>query len=331
MKTIEETAKYLAKEYATDGINIQEVIWYPDEDTIQVVVVTPEAPTLSEDPLPFKFSAHPPEVPYPAVSILLNPRDWERVQRNFLNLPKDWVNPKILFRKHDVTVISLDIETTGLSAQECPILEVAALAVNAEFQIVDTFHMVAHFDLENTKIKVPPEVVEMHQKNGLWDECKASQHSEGNVLAALETFLSKYSGASPLGRGVGTFDRPFIETRRPGTTAALSYRNMDLRSIMRLDDYVPGLCFRDIQPDSNHRAYSDVAGDLEIFYAIVTRLRELVSATEGDSTRVLAKSVDRLADMLRGDCNDTNSSLKQIAASLSNFSKRNTTNVGGIF
>lgn len=77
MKRVKAVAKMLAREHMADDENIAEVYWAQHDGEVRLVEVTSSISGTGEV-LAFKFTADPPEVPYPSVVILLSPEDWKR-------------------------------------------------------------------------------------------------------------------------------------------------------------------------------------------------------------------------------------------------------------
>jgi len=86
MQSVEVTAKLLAGEHVQEDQGINRILWAPAEDEVRLIEVTSSVTDRGEA-LPFRFSADPPDVPYPSVVILLGPGDWERIKEHELELP----------------------------------------------------------------------------------------------------------------------------------------------------------------------------------------------------------------------------------------------------
>src|SRR5271157_5243891 len=83
----------------------------------------------------------------------------------------------------------LDIETTGLDPKQNSILEIAIAESDllTPFEIGPVTNIVLHHPVRVEL--VDPKVVEMHTKNGLWNECSESQRflsdAEEELLALV--------------------------------------------------------------------------------------------------------------------------------------------------
>ncbi|HET6387112.1 MAG TPA: hypothetical protein VFJ58_27305 [Armatimonadota bacterium] len=89
MRSIEETAKYLASEHAKEDGGLEAVYWAPAEDEVHLLEVSSLVPDTGEV-LPFRFVSDPPDVPYPTVIILLSPGDWRQIENGSLELPPSY-------------------------------------------------------------------------------------------------------------------------------------------------------------------------------------------------------------------------------------------------
>lgn len=84
--SVERIAKMLAGEHMSEDPGIREVYWAPAANEVRLVEVSDSVRDTGEV-LPFRFTADPPDVPYPSVVILLGPGDWQRVSDGELELP----------------------------------------------------------------------------------------------------------------------------------------------------------------------------------------------------------------------------------------------------
>lgn len=174
-------------------------------------------------------------------------------------------------------IIFLDIETEGLSPLTARCLEVAAIVADKNFEELYRYHCIHH--IVHPSPDTDDVVLEMHTKNGLWEECRNSPLSEKEGLKALAVFFKEHRGAWLAGRAVRTFDAGFLEARKPGITKPLSHRTLDLRTLIRTNDFVPGLWAGiDLDPPTRHRAMEDASGDADTMRQMIQRLRQLVGA-----------------------------------------------------
>lgn len=178
----------------------------------------------------------------------------------------------------------LDIETTGLNASSDKILEITVRLTDPTGQpITHAAHHVVGVgstELEAIKKSCSTIVLDMHEKNGLWDEVARSPLTIEQVDDHLSSWLESF-GDRPIyvaGRSVG-FDRGFIEAQLPRTHAAFHYRTIDLRSII---EFMTSLGFDNPEINDNHRSTGDVDGDITLFAFYRDQINNLLGAQEGN-------------------------------------------------
>lgn len=174
-------------------------------------------------------------------------------------------------------VLFLDTETTGLLdsdgvAREARLLEVGMVVVETPtFEIVAEQSHVFHFPLKPALTKdhhfltpggetifIHPNVVKMHQANGLWEACKRSQLNDYTKLDALVgTFIMEQAVNSSVLAGAGVdFDRAIMRKYLPQALGKLHYRNFDTNALWLLQSFLTGQePARD--KGSSHRAIDD--------------------------------------------------------------------------
>lgn len=161
-----------------------------------------------------------------------------------------------------MTMIWVDIETTGLDEQQDLILEVGMVVTDNNLEkLAETSFVVgqSRSDLEIME----PIVREMHTKNGLIEEVLQSGWSRYAVDERLFAFLN---ANVPEGKGkvvaAGSnvsFDRRFLRKYMSVTERFFHYRSVDVSSVKELvkrwhPDYAAGL-----PPGKKaHRAISDI-------------------------------------------------------------------------
>lgn len=181
-------------------------------------------------------------------------------------------------------LIFLDLETSGLDPYNCEILEIYAkvmtvdqLIANAskvdeDFEFTEELHSV----IAHGWLRVIPDdelqgaAWEMHRKSGLLDALKEGGVPNSSALAALKSLFDKYPKAALVGRNVGTFDRYFLECKRPGICKNLSYRNWDIST---LRDFAKISGLNSSMSGASHRAKDDVHQDISFLCDLIHELR----------------------------------------------------------
>ena len=96
VQTVEVVAKMLAGEHASDDPNITKIFWAQHPTEVRLVEITSSVSDKGEV-LPFRFTAHLPDVPYQSVLVLLSPGDWERHDK--LDWPEDFGDLELVFQR----------------------------------------------------------------------------------------------------------------------------------------------------------------------------------------------------------------------------------------
>jgi len=162
--------------------------------------------------------------------------------------------------------IWLDLETTGLNPSTNRILEVAAVATDANLKVLGTYNKVleySEYDLEYSQLH--PDVVRMHTDNGLFEDCKKSVATHTQVDAELvEWAASLKLGEKPLLAGNTVhFDKAFLAEHMPLFNGVLHYRILDVSTIKEMLRNFYNLKIP--KASGNHRAANDVHASIDEF------------------------------------------------------------------
>ena len=86
-KIVEQQARYLAADNYKAEPDIQKVYWFPDDEEVRLVELTPQIPVADNGALqPFYFNPSPEDgLPSPSAMALIQPQEFGR-----LSLPKRW-------------------------------------------------------------------------------------------------------------------------------------------------------------------------------------------------------------------------------------------------
>ena len=162
----------------------------------------------------------------------------------------------------------LDLETTGLDPQFERVLECAVVVTGADLVPVEglAFSMVVKpYGLVGRRQESDPFVQDMHTRNGLWDECAASEHRtrhlETRIIDLIEAVDWQYCRKPVLAGSSIHFDRSFLAVHLPDVVVRLHHRMLDASALM--------LAARDVgmprHPAANptaHRAMPDVLASI---------------------------------------------------------------------
>lgn len=174
-----------------------------------------------------------------------------------------------------MTYVFVDLETTGLEPDLNDILEVGIVVYDKNFNKLGVFNEVAHYRHpdKNPSTWVDPYVVDMHNKNGLWDACEASSHSLRWIETEAVEFLKSNGWTKlPLAGSTINFDRSFLAHRMRRLHDVFHYRNIDvstLKNLWKMYD-MPNLTSN--EKKNAHRAVADCE---ESAMALLAMLSEL--------------------------------------------------------
>jgi len=131
-------------------------------------------------------------------------------------------------------IIGIDFETTGLDTDTLDILEVAIVLYSDGLTEYGRYTKV--FTVPEEKIAACDDIVlEMHEKNGLWDDVRKTTTTPESVKPELEALFDEWEKhgllkkAPLLGNSVH-FDRTVLRRFFPEIHARVSHRNVDVSS-----------------------------------------------------------------------------------------------------
>lgn len=172
----------------------------------------------------------------------------------------------------------VDMETTGLDANEEVPLEIGVALINVEGNVLASTEFMIHDDTSEYKEAIEAAkrnefVGPMHEASGLWEDL-ANRETLDNlgsrqlVDQLLCDFLDDNDvmvGKVPmLGNSIGSLDRPFCIQHFPQFNQTLSYRNIDISTIKEICKAVNPSLFENLKPiigdkaDATHRVMGDI-------------------------------------------------------------------------
>lgn len=156
----------------------------------------------------------------------------------------------------------IDLEMTGLDIYNDKIMEIACVVTDTSFGSIAT--------MGNIVIHVEDSVLDSmddwgrttHGRNGLIDECKASNvtcaEAERQVIAFIESVVSEPKRALIAGNSVH-IDREFLMREMPDLVRMLSYRILDVSSIGAvIEAWFPEAWEKRPKKSDAHRALPDI-------------------------------------------------------------------------
>jgi oligoribonuclease len=163
-------------------------------------------------------------------------------------------------------LVWMDLEMTGLDAEKDVIVEIAALATDADLEPLDDgIDLVIH-QSEETLVAMNEFVRNMHTRSGLLEEIRASTVSLDDAGAQVLAYLKAHNPSPrtvPLcGNSIG-MDRRFLARHLPQIEEHLHYRSIDVSSLKELARRWYPEPFK-ARPDKSegHRALADVMASI---------------------------------------------------------------------
>ncbi|MGE4239259.1 oligoribonuclease [Ramlibacter sp.] len=167
--------------------------------------------------------------------------------------------PDIL-AKHDLNLVWIDCEMTGLDPERDRLIEIAVIVTgpNLEPRVEGPVFVIhqsdAQLDLMDSWNKGT------HGKSGLTDKVRASTTTEAQAEQQLIDFISRYvpKQASPMcGSTIGQ-DRRFLVKYMPKLEAYFHYRNLDVSTLKELARRWKPDAFSSFKKRQLHTALADV-------------------------------------------------------------------------
>lgn len=131
-------------------------------------------------------------------------------------------------------LVWIDIESTGLSAAENVLLEVAVVVTDDDLGNQVFSSWVTNEARKRSLDYLPERVREMHTKNGLWEQSVRAGMDLAEVEREVLAFVKRHvpePGTAQLAGSSVWFDRTFLERYMPSVVAHLHYRMLDVSSI----------------------------------------------------------------------------------------------------
>jgi oligoribonuclease len=177
----------------------------------------------------------------------------------------------------DHWLLVADVETTGLDAEQDFLLEIAALVVDEDLNVVDKFHSLvteaASMLAIESRLALEPKVRAMHEKSGLLQELREEYQKPHRTTAPNEVelraleFCMRAGGSPGRMQMVGytvQFDQRVIQRALPLLGWVCSYQIIEVGSARRIFN-LAGFAFkkREVPGDRAHRALDDAVSSLE--------------------------------------------------------------------
>lgn len=162
-----------------------------------------------------------------------------------------------------------DVETTGLDAQECKLLEVAVLITDAQLNVLDEsgFQAVVKYsaaEADDMYATARPIVKQMHAASGLWKELYGFN---ARPLKAIDLDLREYlrffgkQGEMPVGGNSVRLDMNFMDVHLPKVASFLNHQMRDVTTVAKLAQEWYGI--PSFSKSGGHRAMADIRESID--------------------------------------------------------------------
>lgn len=181
----------------------------------------------------------------------------------------------------------IDVETTDLDPHKGKLLEVALVLTrfDDDFSLLHTFETeisLTEISLRDIYPRTDPIIIEMHNKNGLWNTCLNSSMNLRFVKDHISDFLNDCENIfddvdlseTPLAGSGVHFDREWLNAHLDVAARRFSHKNFDVSTLKMAarawadyDKLFPQ------EPPDHHRAMADVKSSIDT----ALRIRQLLT------------------------------------------------------
>ena len=168
-----------------------------------------------------------------------------------------------------MSIVWLDLETTGLYANKDLILEVACVVTTDDLIELGRFHAVTDIARGVPLCTLPRRVQEMHLANGLWLDSLRDGRPVEDIGAELYVFLHDEmqvpKDPKPLLAGnTISFDRGFVAQHWPEVAGLFHYRDYNVTPLHEFfKGAAPEIYAAAPGRQAGHRAMADILSSLE--------------------------------------------------------------------
>lgn len=131
----------------------------------------------------------------------------------------------------------VDVETTGLDTRHCALLELGLVVTDDHLNLIAAKSWVCYYDREvfTPASPIAPVVIDMHEKNGLWEECRTSRLGIQQIENDAIEFLHLHSASrSPMCGSTVSFDRAVLQRNMSNLVNLFHYRHIDVSSFVEV-------------------------------------------------------------------------------------------------
>jgi len=166
---------------------------------------------------------------------------------------------------HELNLIWLDMEMTGLSPENDRIIEIAVVITDAHLENAVQGPVLAIYQPDAVLDTMDKWNRTVHGRSGLIERVRISTVDEAQACNVLTEFISHYvpAGTSPMCGNSICQDRRFMARWMPSLERYFHYRNLDVSTVRELcRRWRPGLC-KGFTKQQLHTALADIQESIE--------------------------------------------------------------------
>jgi len=184
-----------------------------------------------------------------------------------------------------ITMCWVDLETTGLDANEEVPLEVGIKLTDDQGFVIAQNKWLVHDDTISFKHKVMlavqhPVVGPMHRDSGLWKDLGERELHDYAPIYKTDDLICEWmnlhdapANLPMVGNSIGSLDRPFVIVHFPKFNERLGYRNIDMSTLKELCKRHNPELYQNLLPiigtkaDAKHRVLEDIDASITEYRA----------------------------------------------------------------
>lgn len=161
---------------------------------------------------------------------------------------------------HDMRLVWVDMEMTGLDPEKERIIELAAVVTEPDLTVVAESPVLVVHQSDELLDAMDKWNKSTHGKSGLIDKVRASTLSESEAQAQMIDFLAKHvpAGKSPLCGNSVSQDRRFMFRYMPDLERFFHYRTIDVSTLKELARRWRPALLKGFEKRSKHEALADI-------------------------------------------------------------------------
>lgn len=161
---------------------------------------------------------------------------------------------------HDMRLVWVDMEMTGLDPEKERIIELAAVITEPDLTVVAESPVLVVHQSDELLDAMDKWNQSTHGKSGLIDKVRASTLTEAQAQAQMIEFLSKHvpAGKSPLCGNSVSQDRRFMYRYMPELEKFFHYRTIDVSTLKELARRWRPALLKGFEKRSQHQALADI-------------------------------------------------------------------------